>query len=73
MKQPGVLIGGFGMGVALVVALGAVSFFAKTGLPGDPSRLAPSAGAATPPTPAVKAQPAPLPPDFLDLCRNAGV
>jgi hypothetical protein len=73
MKQPGTFIGAFGIGAALVAALGAVSFLVKTGLPGDNPRSASSAGEITHPAPTVKAQPIPPPPDFLDLCRSAGL
>ena len=66
---------GFGIGAALIVALGAVSLLFKPGLLGlglGQPRFGPRARSATGPR-AADTRPAPLPPDFLDLCRAAGL
>ena len=72
MKQKeGIL--GVGIGAAFVVALGAVSFLVKAGwsgfghprlLPGQDPRKRPAA---------VREQAAPLPENFDQLCRAAGI
>ena len=72
MKRKEGLLGGVGIGAALVVALGAVSFLVKAGWAGFGSpRLIPGPGTARP-TQAVNAQP-PLPADFDEQCRAAGI
>lgn len=71
MKKEGLLK--LGIGAAMAVALGAVSFFVRAGWAGngDPK---PSPGPeAQALNRAVRTQPAPLPPDFEELCRTAGV
>jgi hypothetical protein len=64
---------GFGIGAALMAALGVVSLFFKPGLlgltqvrPASRARPAATAGVAD-------ARQTPLPPDFLDLCRASGL
>ncbi|HKA35406.1 MAG TPA: hypothetical protein VKH43_01205 [Thermoanaerobaculia bacterium] len=66
------ILGGVGIGAALVVALGAVSFLVKAGWSGfGHPRLIPAHDSRQPQ--AVRAQPAPLPEDFDELCRAAGI
>jgi hypothetical protein len=69
MRKEGLL--NVGIGAALVVALGAVSFLVKAGWGsfGHP-RLLPSYGSRANP-PAVRTQP--LPDDFDERCRAAGL
>ena len=70
MKRKEGLLGA-GIGAALVVALGAVSFLVKAGWGsfGHP-RLLPASGSRANP-PAVQTQP--LPEDFVERCRAAGI
>ena len=70
MKRKEGLVGA-GIGAALVFALGAVSFMVKAGWGsfGNP-RLLPAHGSRANP-PAVRSQP--LPEDFDERCRAAGV
>ena len=68
-KKAGLL--GAGIGAALVVALGAVSFLVKAGWGsfGHPRLLSASGSRANPP--AVRTQP--LPEDLDERCRAAGI
>lgn len=69
MKPPSQLLG-LGIGAALVVAIGAASLLFRPGLFGLVYARAPRS------RPAVGSRaerPAPPPPDFLDLCRTAGL
>ena len=70
MKRKEGTLGGLGIGAALVVALGAISFLVKAGF-GQP-RLLPGHDSAGNPH-AVRAQPVPLPENFDELCRAAGI
>ena len=73
MKTKEGTLGGFGIGAMLVVALGAVSFLVKAGWPGSGQpRVVPPHDSARNPQ-AVRTQPVPLPEDFDDLCRAAGI
>ena len=64
---------GVGIGAALVVALGAVSFLVKAGWTGfGHPRLLAGHGAAERRV-AVRERTAPLPEDFDELCRAAGI
>jgi len=73
MKRKEGILGGVGIGAALVVALGAVSFLVKAGWTGfGHPRLLPGEDPARRP-PAVRAQTSPLPENFDQLCRAAGI
>jgi hypothetical protein len=66
-------LGGIGIGAAIVVAFGAVSLLVKAGWSGfGHPRLLPGEDPGKRP-PAVRQQPAPLPEDFDELCRTAGI
>ena len=73
MKRKEGILGGVGIGTALVVALGAVSFLVKAGWSGfGHPRLIPGQDSSRN-TQAVRTQPVPLPEDFDELCRAAGI
>jgi hypothetical protein len=62
-----------GIGAALVVAFGAISLLVKGGWSGfGQPRLVPGHGSASNPQ-AVRTLPAPLPENFDELCRAAGI
>ena len=64
---------GFGIGAALIVALGAVSLLIRPGLLGFGNlRPAPRTRPASRAR-ATDTRPAPPPSDFLDVCRSAGL
>ena len=71
IKQPVQFLQGFGIAAGLFVALGALSLFFRP----NPAGL--GQATAQPPKPAttgeVREQAAPLPPDYLDICRAAGL
>lgn len=69
IKQPVQVLQGFGIAAGLFLALGALSFFVRHNPAG------PSEAAAQSPKPATRTgeQAAPLPPDYLDICRAAGL
>lgn len=68
MKQPLVFAQGMGIGMALMVALGAVSFFVR------PARLAfAAAGKRTFHRSMNPLQQRTLPADYVDRCRAAGL
>ena len=70
-KKEGLL--GVGIGAALVVALGAVSFLVKPSWPGlGQPRVTPGPETANR-RQAVHTQPLPLPADFDEQCRAAGI
>ena len=73
MKQKEGILGGVGTGAALVVALGAISFLVKAGWSGfGHPRLLPGEEPGRRPA-AVREQAAPLPENFEQLCRAAGI
>jgi hypothetical protein len=73
MKRKEGTLGGVGIGAALVVAFGALSFLVKAGWSGfGHPRLLPAHDSARNPG-AVQTQPMPLPEDFDELCRAAGI
>jgi hypothetical protein len=66
-------LNGLGIGAGLVVALGAISILVKTGWSGfGHPRIIPGPASARN-AQAVRAQPVPLPEDFDELCRLAGI
>ena len=73
MKPQRFYLGGLGIGATLLVAAGAITILFRPALAGlgHPRTVSQS----EPPgkVRSVSQQPAPLPPDFLDLCRAAGV
>ena len=71
-KQPVQFLQGFGIAAGFFLALGAVSFFFR------PSPAGLAEATAQPQKPAsttgeVFEKAAPLPPDYLDICRAAGI
>jgi hypothetical protein len=73
MKKPAEFLQGFGIGAGVIAAVAAISLFSRPGL---------ISSAQTPPAPADKPiveprsvgeEPAFLPQDYLELCRNAGL
>ena len=73
MKTPTEFLQGFGIGAGLIAVMAAISLFFRPGLlsPGQ-MRPAPARKTAVAPRAAVQT-PAPLPEDYLDVCRNAGL
>ena len=72
IRQPVQFLQGFGIAAGLFLALGALSFFVR------PNPAGPGEATAQPWQPAtrtggVSEQPAPLPADYLDFCRAAGL
>ena len=72
IKQPRQPAQGFGIAAGLFLALGAVSLFFRP----NPARV--GEATAQSPKPAtsvgeVSEKAAPLPPDYLDICRAAGI
>lgn len=73
MKKPAEFLQGLGIGAGLIAAFGAVSLLLRPGLVGAGPNLAASMGKPVIEPRATVNTPAPLPPDYLDLCRNAGL
>lgn len=72
IKQPVQFLQGFGIAAGLFLALGVLSFFVR------PNPTSPGEATVQPWQPAtrtggVRHQPAPPPPDYLDICRAAGL
>lgn len=73
MKPPTEFLQGFGIVAGLIAVMAAVSLFIRPALLGaDQTRPAPTGKTAVEPRSAGQT-PAPLPLDYLDLCRNAGL
>jgi hypothetical protein len=73
MKRKEGTLGGVGIGAALVVAFGALSFLVRAGWSGfGQPRLVPGHDSAGNPQ-AVRTEPVPVPEDFDELCRAAGI
>lgn len=73
MKKPAEFLQGFGIGAGLIAAVAAISLFSRPGLIGTgQTRPAPASEPIVEPC-SVGEEPALLPQDYLDLCRNAGL
>ena len=72
IKQPVQFLQGFGIAAGLFVVLGALSFFVRPG-PAVLGKASAQPRQPAPTTGQVREQPAPLPADYLDLCRAAGL
>ncbi len=74
MKKPAEFLQGFGIGVGLIAVVAAISLLSRpaTAIPGQAARQAPAGKPASEPRGAGHSA-AILPPDYLDLCREAGL
>jgi hypothetical protein len=72
IKQPVQFLQGFGIAAGLFLALGALSFFIRPGAAALGKSTAQPRQSETR-IGEVREQAAPLPPDYLDICRAAGL
>jgi hypothetical protein len=73
MKKPAEFLQGFGIGAGLIAAVAAISLFSRPGLIGPAQTRPAPAGKPIVEPRSVGEEPALLPLDYLDLCRNAGL